>query len=184
MHHNYPDYLHKRNYSAGSCEFALCRRTRFTSKGRDARFALSAALVARMSGAKLRKDPPDTTPTGSPRRGSPSPENQRPLGQRPLRILASGVVFLNHTISVKDFPEEGSNTRAQTVVRLRGGAAPACLSVVAQFADTQSWLVAPIGGGSEGSALRVELEREGINTQLCAHRESDGVPKAFVIKSS
>jgi sugar/nucleoside kinase (ribokinase family) len=136
-----------------------------------------------MSGAKLRKDPPDT-PTGSPRRGSPSPEHQPSPGPRPLRILASGVIFLNHTITVKDFPGQGSNTRAQAVVRLRGGAASACLSVVAQFADTRSWLVAPIGGGSEGAALRVELEREGINTQLCGRRESDGVPKAFVIKSS
>lgn len=61
----------------------------------------------------------------------------------------------------------------------------ACLSMISQFAETQSWLVAPIGSGPEGSALRVELEREGISTRLCARRESaDGVPKAFVIKSS
>lgn len=74
--------------------------------------------------------------------------------------------------------------RAQTVDRHRGGAAAASLSVIAQFAGTQAWLIAPIGGGGEGASLRVELERERISTELCARRESEGVPKAFIIKSS
>ena len=57
--------------------------------------------------------------------------------------------------------------------------------MISQFAETQSWLVAPIGSGPEGSALRVKLEREGVSTHLCAHCESaDSMPKAFVIKSS
>ena len=124
---------------------------------------------------KLRKE--------SPRPGSRG--NSGPSIPGPLRVVASGVVFLTHTITMSgELPPAGSNSRAQDVIRHRGGAAAACLSVISQFAGTQSWLIAPIGTGPEGEALRVELQREGISTQLCARREADGVPKAFVILSS
>lgn len=135
-------------------------------------------------GNKLRKDPGDQYSPGGSRRGS-SPGRESPAeAGRALRIVASGVIFVTHTLGVDSFPNENSNTRAQTVVRLRGGAAAASLSILAQFSDTTPWLVAPIGSGPEGSALRIELEREGISTQLCPKRETDGVPKAFVIRSS
>ena len=131
--------------------------------------------------SKLRKEPTHLRTSAPP---SPSRESLSPIGGGPLRVLASGVIFLTHNIELASFPGQGSNTRAQNVVRTRGGAAAACLSILAQFAGTQTWLVAPIGTGPEGAALRIELEREGISTQFCTRREADGVPKAFVIKSS
>ena len=74
-----------------------------------------------MSGSKLRKEPPSPSfAPSSPRRLSPSPD---PLGTRPLRIVASGAIFLNHTINVPAYPEENANIRAQAVTRLRGGSA-------------------------------------------------------------
>lgn len=137
------------------------------------------------SSNKLRKDPGDAySSAGSSRRGvSPGPESPG-VGSRPLRIVASGAIFVNHMLNMDLFPDEASNTRAQTVVRMRGGSAAASLSVLAQFSDVTPWLVAPIGSGPEGAALRIELEREGIITQLCPRRETDGVPKAFIIRSS
>lgn len=132
-----------------------------------------------MSGARLRKDFGDHHSQG---RGN-SPGRESPGLSRPLRIVASGVIFVTHTLSLLSFPEEGSNSRAQAVNRVRGGSAAASLSVLAQFSDVKSWLLAPIGSGPEGAAIRIELEREGISTQLCPKREADGVPKAFVLRS-
>lgn len=142
-----------------------------------------------MSGPnKLRKDPGGYySPGNSMGRGlSPGPpESPGASGSsRPLRIVASGVIFVTHTLIVDSYPNENTNTRAQAVSRLRGGSAAATLSVLAQFSDATPWLVAPIGSGPEGAALRIELEREGIITQLCPKRETDGVPKAFVLRSS
>lgn len=133
---------------------------------------------------KLKKPGPDLYgPPRSPR--SPLPSSYiRDASKNPFRIVATGTIFLTHTISIATFAREGSNVRAQTVVRHRGGAAAASLSVIAQFGGTQPWLIAPIGGGGEGASLRVELERERIRTELCAKRESEGVPKAFIIRSS
>ncbi|KAF8321361.1 hypothetical protein DL93DRAFT_2163634 [Clavulina sp. PMI_390] len=129
-----------------------------------------------MSGPnKLRKESPGNI---SPRAISPSSEFS-PGHARPLRIVASGTLFITHTLTVDSYPSEHSNTRAQAVVRVRGGSAAATLSVLAQFSDCMSWLVAPIGSGPEGASLRIELEREGISTQLCPRRETDGVPKAL-----
>lgn len=56
----------------------------------------------------------------------------------------------------------------------------------AQIPDpvVEAWLVAPIGRGPEASALLNELEREGVRTKFCARREGEGVPSAYVIKSS
>lgn len=144
-----------------------------------------------MSGNKLRKDQGGNhSPGGHTMMGrgsSPSPESPgggSNSGNKPLRIVASGVIFVTHTLNVDSFPNENTNSRAQSVSRLRGGSAAATLSVLAQFSDATPWLIAPIGSGPEGAALRIELEREGIITQLCPRRETDGVPKAFVIRSS
>lgn len=140
---------------------------------------------------KLKKPGPSYASSGSESYGPPrSPRSPLPARytrdalKQPFRIVATGTIFLTHTISLATFSSEGSNVRAQTVDRHRGGAAAASLSVIAQFAGTQAWLIAPIGGGGEGASLRVELERERISTELCARRESEGVPKAFIIKSS
>ncbi|KAG8997556.1 hypothetical protein FRB94_007611 [Tulasnella sp. JGI-2019a] len=47
----------------------------------------------------------------------------------------------------------------------------------------EAWLVAPMGRGSEASAILHDLEKEGVWTKLCARREGEGVPSAYVIKS-
>ncbi|KAG8902689.1 hypothetical protein FRB99_004253 [Tulasnella sp. 403] len=103
--------------------------------------------------------------------------------------------------------------RAQSVSRSRGGSASTILSVLCQFNPPQqphtqslrsrgeaaatayvrsatpqepvieTWLVAPIGRGSEANALLGDLEREGVRTKLCARREGEGVPSAYVLKT-
>lgn len=42
--------------------------------------------------------------------------------------------------------------------------------------------MAPMGRGPEANALMAELEREGVRTKLCAKREGQGVPSAYVIR--
>ena len=88
-------------------------------------------------------------------------------------------MFITHTLNLPSYPEEGSNTRAQLVNRVRGGSAAASLSVLTQFSDTKGWLVAPIGSGPEGAALRIELEREGISTSLCPKRDAEWGAEGF-----
>ncbi|KAG8969343.1 hypothetical protein FRC03_003444 [Tulasnella sp. 419] len=107
-----------------------------------------------------------------------------------LRIVASGTVFITHTITLRDPPlstQGDVNMRAQSIVRARGGSAPAILSILCQFGRqddvVDAWLVAPVGRGSDASALLTELEKEGVKTKLCAKREGEGVPSAYVLKS-
>jgi sugar/nucleoside kinase (ribokinase family) len=101
-----------------------------------------------------------------------------------LRIVASGTIFTTHTLNVRSFPSEGSTARAQSVSRRRGGAAANSLAVISQFSGTKTWLVAPIGGGTDGAGLVRELEEAGVSTKFCVRREGEGIPTAFIIKSS
>lgn len=108
---------------------------------------------------------------------------------RPLRIVASGTLFITHTLTVPSLPPSNSNsdqaqnaTRASAVRRERGGASATVLTVLAQFTHhVQAFLVAPVGSGPEGQAMVRELESVGVSTRLCARRDAGGVPAAYVI---
>ncbi|KAG9097416.1 hypothetical protein FRC06_007580 [Ceratobasidium sp. 370] len=99
---------------------------------------------------------------------------------RRLRIVASGTLFITHTLTVNSLPNQNS-TRASAVRRERGGASATVLSILAQFTHVETYLVAPVGGGPEGSAMLKELEAAGVKTKLCAKRDASGVPAAYVI---
>jgi sugar/nucleoside kinase (ribokinase family) len=99
---------------------------------------------------------------------------------RRLRIVASGTLFITHTLTVSSLPNQNS-TRASAVRRERGGASATVLSILAQFTHVEAYLVAPVGGGPEGTAMIKELETAGVRTRLCAKRDASGVPAAYVI---
>ncbi|QRV95657.1 PfkB family carbohydrate kinase [Ceratobasidium sp. AG-Ba] len=99
---------------------------------------------------------------------------------RRLRIVASGTLFITHTLSVNALPNQNT-TRASAVRRERGGASATVLSVLAQFTDVEAYLVAPVGGGPEGAAMIKELETAGVKTKLCARRDASGIPAAYII---
>ncbi|KAF8752780.1 ketohexokinase [Rhizoctonia solani] len=83
------------------------------------------------------------------------------MSQR-FRIVASGTLFVTHTLSVGILPDHGqknnSATRASSVRRERGGASATVLTVLAQFSHVAAYLVAPVGSGPEGEAMLKELE--------------------------
>ncbi|KAG8694439.1 hypothetical protein FRC09_009849 [Ceratobasidium sp. 395] len=99
---------------------------------------------------------------------------------RRLRIVASGTLFVTHTLTVSALPNQNT-TRASAVRRERGGASATVLSILAQFTHVEAYLVAPVGGGQEGRAMLKELETAGVKTKLCAKRDASGVPAAYVI---
>ncbi|KAH9927643.1 uncharacterized protein B0H18DRAFT_1084714 [Fomitopsis serialis] len=101
--------------------------------------------------------------------------------QRPLRIVASGTLFLTHTLELPTHPLPNSVLRASTVIRSRGGAASTCLSILAQFAPVEALLVAPLGGNEDGRKLIRDLERERVSTRFCKVWEEAGVPSAWVL---
>lgn len=102
---------------------------------------------------------------------------------RPLRIVASGTVFLTHTLTLQSFPAPSSAVRARSVEKVRGGSANIVLSILAQFAGAETVLVASLAGNDEGKMIIGELEREGVNTRYCKVWPDTGVPSAWVIHS-
>ncbi|KAH7333970.1 hypothetical protein B0J17DRAFT_674906 [Rhizoctonia solani] len=107
---------------------------------------------------------------------------------RRFRIVASGTLFITHTLSVGTLPDHSQNnnsaTRASSVRRERGGASATALTVLAQFNHVSAYLVAPVGSGPEGEAMLKELEAANVNTRLCARRDASGVPAAYIMSAT
>lgn len=101
--------------------------------------------------------------------------------QRPLRIVASGTLFLTHSLSLPTHPEPSSVVRAHAVNTTRGGSASTCLSILAQFPVVDAMLIAPLGSNEEGKMILRDLEREQVSTRFCKIWENAGVPSAWVL---
>lgn len=101
--------------------------------------------------------------------------------QRPLRIVASGTLFLTHTLDLPCYPAPATAIRAQAVAKTRGGSATNMLSLLAQFSGVESMLVAALGGNTEGRTIIRELQRERVSTKYCKIWEGQGVPCAWVL---
>lgn len=86
----------------------------------------------------------------SPR--SPSPHFSQAMAKKRLRIVASGTLFITHTVHVPSTGNENPNPtgkttvlRAQSVSRNRGGSAATILSVLCQFNPPLPRLPSPGG---------------------------------------
>jgi pfkB family carbohydrate kinase len=119
--------------------------------------------------AKLRRDTPDTQCI--------------PLLHRTLRIIASGTLFLTHTLSLPTHPSPSTVVRAHSVTKTRGGAASTCLSILAQFPGVEAMLVASLGNNDEGKMIINQLEQEGVSTRYSKIWEGASVPSAWVLHS-
>jgi sugar/nucleoside kinase (ribokinase family) len=104
---------------------------------------------------------------------------------RPLRIVASGTLFVTHTLAVPALPPPGpsSAVRAHAVTRARGGAASTVLSMLAQFPAVDAMLVAPLSGNDEGRAVLRELRDERVSTRYARVWDDLGVPSAWVVQA-
>ena len=135
-------------------------------------------------------------------RASHSPTNSSYPASRPhLRILASGTLFITHTLSVVSYPEAGGVARAQSVQRTRGGHSANVLAVLAQFRATGAsnghvgfggpgprsvgdvQFCGPLAGSEEGALVTRELEVQGVGMRFCAVRDGKGVPVAWVVEA-
>ncbi|KAJ7707681.1 Ribokinase-like protein [Mycena rosella] len=103
---------------------------------------------------------------------------------RPLRIVASGTLFLTHTLSLPSHPAPSTVVRAHSVTKSRGGSASTLLSLLAQFSRVEAFLVAPLGGNDEGKMILRDLQREGVITRYCKIWKGAGVPSAWVLESA
>ncbi|KAF7336647.1 Ribokinase-like protein [Mycena venus] len=113
-----------------------------------------------------------------------NPDAVAPVLWRPLRIVASGTLFLTHTLSLPTHPAPSTVVRAHSVTKTRGGSASTLLSLLAQFAQVEAFLVAPLGGNDEGKMILRDLEREGVTTRYCKIWKGAGVPSAWVLESA
>jgi len=101
--------------------------------------------------------------------------------QPTLRIVASGTLFLTHTLELPTHPTPLTVHRAKSVTKSRGGAASACLSILAQFPSVDAKLVASLSNNDEGKMIIDQLEREGVSTRYCKVWEGTSVPSAWVL---
>ncbi|KIY48469.1 hypothetical protein FISHEDRAFT_43394 [Fistulina hepatica ATCC 64428] len=109
-------------------------------------------------------------------------ESQFPPYVKPLRIVASGTLFITHTLSVASYPLPSTSVRAHSVRKARKGIA-SVLAVLAQFAGVDAHLVAPLSGNEEGRAVIRELVREGVSTRHSKIWSGLGVPTAWVLRA-
>ncbi|KAF9036208.1 hypothetical protein BJ165DRAFT_1354887 [Panaeolus papilionaceus] len=107
-----------------------------------------------------------------------------PPTAKPLRIVASGTLFMTHTLSLPCQPAPSTVIRAHSVEKARGGSANMLLSLLAQFPAVEAVLVAPLAGNEEGRAILRDLEVEGVITQYCKIWRNSGVPSAWVLHSA
>ncbi|KAF8806964.1 hypothetical protein BYT27DRAFT_7224041 [Phlegmacium glaucopus] len=103
---------------------------------------------------------------------------------RHLRIVASGTLFLTHTLSLPCHPAPSTVIRAHSVDKARGGSANMILSLLAQFSSVEAVLVAPLGGNEEGRMILRDLENEGVITQYCKIWRDAGVPSAWILHAA
>ncbi|KAJ7494757.1 hypothetical protein B0H11DRAFT_2156075 [Mycena galericulata] len=96
---------------------------------------------------------------------------------RPLRIVASGTLFLTHTLSLPSHPAPSTVVRAHSVTKSRGGSASTLLSLLAQFSEVEAILIAPL-------IILRDLAREGVTTRYCKISKGAGVPSAWVLESA
>ena len=122
--------------------------------------------------APLRRDTQDSATTQYPPTQTTHPT---------LRIVASGTLFLTHTLELPTHPAPSTVHRAKSVSKSRGGAAAACLSILAQFPGLDTKLVASLSNNDEGKMIIDQLEREGVSTRYCKIWEGASVPSAWVL---
>ncbi|KAF5382174.1 hypothetical protein D9615_004401 [Tricholomella constricta] len=131
------------------------------------RLQVLGLLLHEYAMAKLRRETHETTPL--------HPHT------KPLRIVASGTLFLTHTLSIPSHPGPSSVVRAHSVEKARGGSANTVLSLLAQFSSVEAVLVAPLSGNDEGQMVLRDLENEGVITRYCKIWKAVGVPSAWVL---
>ncbi|KAF7316819.1 hypothetical protein HMN09_00415000 [Mycena chlorophos] len=103
----------------------------------------------------------------------------------PLRVFACGTLFQTHTFSIPAHPTPDADpvVRAHSVIKTRGGSASTLVSLLSQFSNVETFLVAPLAGNDEGRAIIRELEREGVSTRYCKIWKNAAVPSAWVFET-
>ncbi|EIN04196.1 hypothetical protein PUNSTDRAFT_76888 [Punctularia strigosozonata HHB-11173 SS5] len=107
---------------------------------------------------------------------------------RPLRIVASGTLFVTHTLSVPAIPTPSGpssmvTARAYSVTHNRGGSASTVLSMLAQYPNVEAMLIAPLSGDDEGQGILRDLRSERVNTKYARVWDDLGVPSAWVVQA-
>ncbi|WP_038053171.1 carbohydrate kinase family protein [Thioalkalivibrio sp. ALJ1] len=97
------------------------------------------------------------------------------------RILATGIVTLDHTLDVAAFPVEDDEVRALSSTSQPGGNATNTALLLAQFGH-RSELASVIAEDATGEALRERLQSAGLAVDHCVRR-SGVTPTSHILRS-
>lgn len=97
------------------------------------------------------------------------------------RILATGIVTLDHTLDVDTFPAEDSEVRAIASTTQPGGNAANTAGILAQFGH-RAELAAVVAEGAAGTDLLARLEARAIGTAPCV-RKPGATPTSHILRS-
>ncbi|WP_018938213.1 MULTISPECIES: PfkB family carbohydrate kinase [unclassified Thioalkalivibrio] len=97
------------------------------------------------------------------------------------RILATGIVTLDHTLDVAAFPAEDDEVRALASTTQPGGNATNTATILAQFGHRPG-LAAVIAEGAAGDALSASLEGHGLDVCHCVRRPG-ATPTSHILRS-
>ncbi|WP_018880014.1 MULTISPECIES: PfkB family carbohydrate kinase [unclassified Thioalkalivibrio] len=97
------------------------------------------------------------------------------------RILATGIVTLDHTLDVAAFPAEDAEIRALASTTQPGGNATNTAAILAQFGHRPG-LAAVIARGAGGDALVEQLQARGLDVQHCVRRPG-ATPTSHILRS-
>ncbi|WP_017942720.1 MULTISPECIES: PfkB family carbohydrate kinase [unclassified Thioalkalivibrio] len=97
------------------------------------------------------------------------------------RILATGIVTLDHTLDVANFPAEDDEVRALASTSQPGGNATNTAAILAQFGHRPG-LAAVVARGAGGDALLEQIRERGLDVRHCVRR-SGATPTSHILRS-
>ena len=97
------------------------------------------------------------------------------------RILATGIVTLDHTLDVEAYPAEDVEVRALSSTTQPGGNATNTAAILAQFGHRPG-LAAVVAAGADGDALIEQLKSRGLDIRHCVRR-SGVTPTSHILRS-
>ncbi|KAI8356203.1 Ribokinase-like protein [Blakeslea trispora] len=100
---------------------------------------------------------------------------------KPLKVLIIGQIYQDTILTVDDFPQEDTKTRAQQTTFRWGGSCINIAEILVQFPKAQPHIMSAVGPKETVARMISSLDSKGIKT-YCFHRKQS-TPSCYVIHS-